>query len=158
MPPALAVIDPHRSDSAYPYRHLAGVGVAYKLLAAIYEGMGRQAELEAYLDLVALGTVRRHDAPPGRKPLPGNRRHKTPQVVPARGPPRAGSAGRRHPGKLEAEHISWALAPRLNAAGRLEHALSGYRLLTTESAEEARNLSQWLNDKNTERQKLTAPP
>ncbi len=156
LPPALAVIDPHRSDSAYPYRHLAGVGVAYKLLAAIYEGMGRQAELEEYLDLVALGTVadmmplldeNRYLVTAGIKRLRSCRRVGLREL--------AAQAGVTLE-KLEAEHISWALAPRLNAAGRLEHALSGYRLLTTESAEEARNLSQWLNDKNTERQKLTA--
>lgn len=58
--------------------------------------------------------------------------------------------------RLSTEHISWVLAPRLNAAGRLEHAISSYQLLTTESAEEARGLAAGLTEKNNERQRLTA--
>ena len=57
LPPALAVIDPYRVDSVYPFRELSGVGVAYKLLSAVYEGMGRASEMENFLDLVAMGTV-----------------------------------------------------------------------------------------------------
>jgi single-stranded-DNA-specific exonuclease len=57
MPPAVAVVDPKRADSAYPFRELAGVGVAFKLLQAVYISLGKEAELDQFLDLVALGTV-----------------------------------------------------------------------------------------------------
>ncbi|MCL2149961.1 MAG: single-stranded-DNA-specific exonuclease RecJ [Dehalococcoidia bacterium] len=156
LPAALAVIDPYRTDSAYPFRDLAGVGVAYKLLGSLYEGVGRRAELEDYLDLVALGTVadimpllgeNRYLVTAGLQKLHACHRLGICELI-----SQAGIA----PDKLEAEHISWILAPRLNAAGRLEHAISGYQLLVTESPEEARALTQWLNEKNTERQKLTA--
>jgi len=59
------------------------------------------------------------------------------------------------PGNIDAENISWTIAPRLNAAGRLEHAITSYKLLMTESNEEAYRLAAWLDQKNTERQKLT---
>jgi single-stranded-DNA-specific exonuclease len=59
-------------------------------------------------------------------------------------------------GRIGQESISWVLAPRLNAAGRLDHATPSYQLLMTDSTEEARNLAGWLEQKNTERQKLTA--
>ncbi len=156
LPAALAVIDPHRADSAYPFHDLAGVGVAYKLLSAIYEGMGRQEDLDSYLDLVALGTVadmmpllneNRYLVTAGLRALRQTNRPGIRELVAQLG---------LTPEKLEAEHISWMLAPRLNAAGRLEHATSAYRLLVTDSEEEARELALWLNEKNAERQKLTA--
>ena len=59
-------------------------------------------------------------------------------------------------GTIDTESITWTLAPRLNAAGRLEHAMSSYRLLMTASPQEAHQLTTWLEQKNTERQKLTA--
>jgi len=58
-------------------------------------------------------------------------------------------------GSLDSQTVSWVIAPRLNAAGRLDHAMSSYRLLTTDSPEEAKSLASWLQDKNTERQDLT---
>jgi single-stranded-DNA-specific exonuclease len=155
LPPALAVIDPYRNDSAYPFRDLAGVGVAYKLLTAVYKGMGRTLEEEKYLDLVAMGTLadmmplldeNRYLVIEGLKHLRAGHRPGVCELFSQAGIPME---------KVEAEHISWVLAPRLNAAGRLEHAISGYRLLLTDSAEEAYNLTQWLNEKNSERQRLT---
>lgn len=156
LPPALAVIDPYREDSMYPFQDLAGVGVAYKLLGALYEGVGRTSELENYLDLVALGTVadmmpllneNRYLVTAGVQKLRCGQRPGLCELISQAGLPL---------NKLEAEHISWVLAPRLNAAGRMEHALPGYQLIMTNSQDEARSLTQWLNEKNTERQKLTA--
>ncbi|GAI05719.1 unnamed protein product, partial [marine sediment metagenome] len=58
-------------------------------------------------------------------------------------------------GSLDTESISWVLAPRLNAAGRLAHAMTSYRLLMTDSPQEASQLVIWLEEKNAERQRLT---
>ena len=155
LPPALAVIDPHREDSAYPFRELAGVGVAYKLLSALYEGVGRTTGLTNYLDLVALGTVadmmplldeNRYMVASGIGQLRNCRRPGFNELVAQAG---------LSLDKLEAEHISWTIAPRLNAAGRMEHAISSYNLIMTDSLDEARALAQWLSEKNIERQKLT---
>jgi single-stranded-DNA-specific exonuclease len=62
---------------------------------------------------------------------------------------------RLEPGSLDTEHISWALGPRLNAAGRIGHASNGYQLLATHSTEEACRLAVELEEMNTERQQLT---
>jgi single-stranded-DNA-specific exonuclease len=58
-------------------------------------------------------------------------------------------------GKLDTKDISWVLAPRLNATGRLEHAISSYKLMTTDLPQEAHNLALLLEEKNAERQRLT---
>ena len=156
LPPALAVIDPYRADSSYPFRELAGVGVAYKLLSALFDGVGRTSELAEYLDLVALGTVA------DVMPLIGENRYLVTvglqklRICRRLGLLELALQSGLSLDKLEVDHISWVLAPRLNAAGRMEHAISGYRLLTTDSQDEACALARLLNEKNTERQKLTA--
>jgi single-stranded-DNA-specific exonuclease len=60
-----------------------------------------------------------------------------------------------NPGSIDAESISWIIAPRLNAAGRLAHAMTSYKLLMTDSPKEAQGLAIWLEQKNAERQRLT---
>jgi len=60
LPPATAVIDPHRMDSAYPFKYLAGVGVAFKLIQALFTELkveDSDSRLVSFLDLVALGTI-----------------------------------------------------------------------------------------------------
>jgi len=57
LPNALAIIDPKLPDSTYPFRELAGVGVSYKLVEALFEAKGKNGQAEELLDLVALGTV-----------------------------------------------------------------------------------------------------
>ncbi len=157
LPPAVAVIDPQRKDSKYPFKELAGAGVAYKLLQALYRSLGRdENELEKLLDLVALGTVA------DLMPLSGENRYfvkKGLEVLNER--PRLGirqiiEQSRLKEGCLTAESISWMLAPRLNAVGRLEHAMAGYDLLMTDSDDRAAELVSWLEEKNAERQKMTA--
>ena len=71
LPPAVAVLNPHRPDGDYPYHDLAGVGVAYKLAAALLSASPASESVDSYLDLVALGTV--VDVAPSawRKPRPG---------------------------------------------------------------------------------------
>ncbi len=156
LPDAIAVVDPKREDSQYPFTELAGVGVAFKFLEALYHGMGKEKQLENYLDLVALGTVA------DMMPLMGENRYLVREGLKA-------ISRNQRPGILEisalaginadsigTEEISWALSPRLNAAGRLEHALTSYKLMVTDSAEEAQELSMLLEEQNAERQKMTS--
>lgn len=155
LPPAIAVVNPKRSDSNYAFSELAGVGVAFKLLQALYQGMGREEGLDGFLDLVALGTVA------DLVPLVGENRYlvkrglrllsSTPRAGIREMVALAGLSG----DSLGAEDISWVLAPRLNAAGRMEHAMASYKLLVTGLPQEARELAVWLEGKNTERQRLT---
>jgi single-stranded-DNA-specific exonuclease len=156
LPEAVAVVDPKREDSKYPFNELAGVGVAFKFLEALYNGMGKEKQIENYLDLVALGTVA------DMMPLLGENRYLVKQGLKV-------LSKNRRPGIREisalagidascigTEEISWALSPRLNAAGRLEHALTSYKLMVTESTEEAQELSTVLEEQNAERQKMTS--
>ena len=155
IPPAVAIVNPKRADSSYPFSELTGAGVAVKLLQALLESLGKQGQLDEMLDLVAVGTVA------DMAPLSGENRYWVKQGLKLmNASPRLGireiitQAGLT-PGSLDAESISWIIAPRLNAAGRLAHAMSSYKLLTTDSQPEARGLAIWLEQKNEERQRLT---
>ena len=156
IPPAVAIVNPKLAGSAYPFTELTGAGVAFKLIQALYQSIGREKQLEELIDLAALGTVA------DMSPLLGENRYLVKEgLMVMNHSPRLGiralieQAGKSG-GNLDSECISWIIAPRLNAAGRLEHAMSSYKLLTTDSPVEARRLARWLEQKNTERQKLTA--
>ncbi len=155
MPPALATINPKRADSSYAFSELTGAGVALKLLQALYQNLGKEEQLEELMDLAALGTVadmaplsgeNRYLVKEGLKLINTTTRLGLKEII-----AQAGLA----PGSINAESISWAIAPRLNAAGRLAHAMTSYKLLMTESPQEARDLASWLEEKNAERQRLT---
>ena len=155
IPPATAIINPRMPDSTYPFSELAGVGVALKLLQALFRSVGREEHLAKLMDLAALGTIA------DVSPLLGENRYlvreglKLINTAPQPGIREMIAQAGLKPGSIDAENISWTIAPRLNAAGRLEHAITSYKLLMTESNEEAYRLAAWLDQKNAERQKLT---
>jgi single-stranded-DNA-specific exonuclease len=155
LPPAIAVINPKRGDSCYPFSELSGVGVAFKVLQALYRSMDKEEVLDRSLDLVALGTVA------DMMPMLGeNRYFVTRGLELLREYPRMGIKEMADSVKLDisnisAEDISWIIAPRLNAAGRLENATSSYDILITDRPEEAQELASFLQQKNIERQRLT---
>jgi single-stranded-DNA-specific exonuclease len=134
IPPALAVVNPKRSESRYPFSELAGVGVAYKLLQALFMGLGKEAELPELTDLVALGTIA------DIMPLLGENRYwARAGLSQIRRMPRLGIReilvrANLEPRNIDADSISWIIAPRLNAAGRLAHAMQSYDLLLTAGA------------------------
>jgi len=158
LPPAIAVVDPKRSDSAYPFPDLAGVGVAFKFLQALIPDRKgpRQAIVNQSLDLVALGTVA------DMVPLYGENRYwvksgldllnRTQRI----GIKELMRCANLQPGKLDAQSISWTLGPRINAAGRIDNATTSYRLLVTENVQEANYLATELEKKNQERMKQTS--
>jgi single-stranded-DNA-specific exonuclease len=156
LPPAVAVINPKRADSTYPFTELAGVGVALKLIQALFQSLGKKQELNRFLDLVALGTVA------DIVPLIGENRYLVTQGLQTlNSAPRLGiremmtQAG-LSTGTIDPGRISWVIAPRLNTPGRLEHAMASYQLLTTDSPDDAKELTTWLEQKNKDRQKMTA--
>ncbi len=156
IPDAAAVIDPKLPGSMYPFHELSGVGVAFKLLQALFRSMGKELGNDLVTDLVALGTVA------DMVPLLGENRYLVKQgLMVLNDTPRPGIrelmkyAGNGD-NNIDSETISWLLAPRLNAAGRLDHANTSYHLLTTTILEEARLLAEQLQKKNLERQSLTA--
>jgi single-stranded-DNA-specific exonuclease len=156
LPRAVAVVDPKRKDSVYPYPDLAGAGVAFKLLQALFHKDSREKWLARLLDLVVLATVtdlvplvdeNRYLVKEGLRELNNSSRVGIQEMVKLAG---------LKPGELDAGDISWVLGPRLNAAGRMNNASTSYQLLTTQSSEEAHLLALELDEKNAERQKLTS--
>ncbi len=156
LPQAVAVIDPKRKDSVYPSPDLAGAGVAFKLLQALFHKDSREEWLSKFLDLVVMATVtdlvplvgeNRYLAKEGLRELSNSSRVGIQEMV---------KLARLKPGELDAEDISWVLGPRLNAAGRMKNASASYQLLTTKSPEEAHLLAMELEERNAERQKLTS--
>ncbi len=155
LPEAIAVVNPKRADSRYPFPGLAGVGVAFKLLQALFRSNGREELADSYTDLVALGTVS------DMVPLQGDNRFLTKRGLEhLRNTTRPGlrelmKMSSIDSSKVDAGSIAWVLGPRLNAAGRVDHAILSYKLLTATNAEEACQLARSLEQKNTERQRLT---
>jgi single-stranded-DNA-specific exonuclease len=155
IPLAAAVVDPRLPGSNYPFNDFSGAGVALKVLQALFRGMGREEQLDRLFDLAALGTVA------DLVPLVGENRYLVKHGLQRlNDSPRLGiqemmAVAGLEAGSLDSDSISWTLAPRLNAAGRLDHAMASYRLLTTASQPEAQTLAVWLQQKNVERQDLT---
>jgi len=163
LPAALAVINPKRADCAYPDKHLAGVGVALKLVQGLWETSGRTRDgLSHFLKIAALGTLA------DVVPLVGENR------IIARHGLAALSAGPHGAGlealleetgllgkKLDSFHVGFVLAPRLNAAGRMSSADIALDLLLMRGRDEAtraraRGLARQLSEENARRQEQEA--
>ena len=156
IPAAAAVVDPKLPHSIYPFSELAGVGVALKLFQALLQSIGKEEQLSTVMDLVALGTIA------DMSPLLGENRYLVKEGLRLiNTSPRLGIREMMlqtgiSAGDVDAEKVSWVIAPRLNASGRLAHAVTSYDLLMTSSPEEASQLARELEERNEERQKLTA--
>lgn len=149
---AVALVDPLREGDESPCKNLSGTGVAFKVICAV-EGCQPEELLDYYADLVAIGTVADIMALTGE-----NRTLVRYGVQALQQPERVGLAallevcgfsGRT----VTAENISFAIAPRINAAGRMEDATAALRLLLSEDEEEARALACQLDQYNQARQK-----
>jgi len=156
LPPALAVINPKRHDCSYPDKYLAGVGVALKLVQALCRRAGRESWLPGFVKLAAIGTLA------DVVPLVGENRviAKVGLDLLTRGPHKvglralldvAGLTGKT----IDSYHISFLLAPRVNAAGRMSTPDIAARLLLASDeglADEARALALQLDGENVRRQ------
>ncbi|GMQ78528.1 MAG: single-stranded-DNA-specific exonuclease RecJ [Anaerolineae bacterium] len=157
LPPAAAIINPKRPESQYPEKELAGVGVAYKLVQALGSSLPGQTDFndKQFLDLVAIGTVA------DMVPLVGENRVLVADGLDAlRTSQRPGiDALARVAGiqrsNITAESIAFALAPRINAAGRMAHAYDAARLLAANNRGKADEYAQNLDALNRQRQKIT---
>lgn len=162
MPPALAVINPKRTDCSYPFQDLAGVGVALNLLLGVRARLREKGwfrtrpepNLRAYLDLVALGTAA------DVVPLVGQNRiliRQGLQVLAST--TRPGLVALKEIAQLEGRPLSmrevvFRLTPRLNAAGRMGQPRGALELLLTDDLDQARALARHLDSLNRQRQTL----
>lgn len=155
VPACLAVLNPRRLGCGYPDKDLAAVGVAYKLALALTSALGgREKDVMAMLDLVALATVA--DIAPLRGEnrvlvRTGLRLLNETRNIGLRALIRAsGLEGK----PLTAGRIGFVLAPRLNAVGRLGHALRGVELLLADNEHDANVIARDLEELNRERQEI----
>jgi single-stranded-DNA-specific exonuclease len=154
LPPAAAVLNPHRPDCEYPEKVLCGAGVAFKLLHALYEQRGRPVtDLYKYLDLVAIPTVA------DLVPLTGENRVltrfglKVLQRTPNPGLRALLRVSGLKPDRpINAGQIAFVLGPRLNAVGRMGEAMRGVRLLLSDDDAEAQALAEVVDAENRLRQ------
>ncbi len=158
LPKALAFVNPKRPDCEYPYKLLAGVGVAFRLAQAILRTLKRpnQVSERSLLDMVALGTVADVVSMTGE-----NRMLVRAGLGEINKAPRPGvlalmRAGGVKPASVDSGKIGFVLAPRLNAAGRLESATTAFDLLMCEDATAAEDLAQQVSYQNEMRQSITA--
>ena len=172
LPPARAILNPRQMGCEYPFRGLSGVGVAFKLITALRRRLHEGGfatplpNLKQHLDLVALGTVA--DVVPLRDENHIFVRHGL-EIL---SPPEVAEGGfetldRRKAGiralqaaanlkaqTLNVGHVSFTLAPRLNAAGRVGEASFGVELLTADDEGQARSRAEVLEEWNRQRQNL----
>ncbi len=163
LPRAVAVINPHQDEGRYPFTELAGVGVAFKLVQFLIREMGENKFSVGFekwlLDLVAIGTVA------DLVPLQGENRTlvKYGLIVLSK-TRRPGlkflmkNAKLTTDGKkpVRSEEIAFQIAPRINAAGRMDHANNAHVLLNEENVIPAERLAKQLEIQNGDRRNLTA--
>lgn len=155
LPPAVAVVNPHRTDCPSRYKELAGVGVAFKLICAL-EGVGPGDDelLEYYSDFVTLGTIA------DVVPLTGENRTIVRYGL-ARLPETQNSglaalievSGLRERA-LTSESVAFGVIPRINAAGRIGAADDVIELLLTDDADAAVEIAEAVNEQNVQRKKI----
>ena len=155
LPAAVAIVNPHRADSTYPDRRLAGSGVAFKVACLLLADEPGGPEIALGLaDLAAIGTVA------DVAPIVGeNRAIARLGLAILRGTPRPGLAAllarsRVGPAGVDLETVSFSIAPRLNAAGRVGEAAEAARLLLAADPVEAEERAEALETANTTRRDL----
>jgi single-stranded-DNA-specific exonuclease len=159
IPAALAIINPHMEGSGYPFRELAGVGVAFKVVQAVYDRLlaEKKEQTKWMLDLVAIGTIadcvplvdeNRIIAKYGMIVLSKTRRIGLRELC---------TVGRINveSGVSDTQKISFHVAPRINAAGRIDHANVAFELLSEQDVPRARELALEIEGHNQKRQKIT---
>lgn len=167
LPPAEAIVNPNQPGCDFPSKHLAGVGVVFYVLSALRTRLRADGWFAAnglpdpnmadYLDLVALGTVADVvvlDANNRLLVQQGLARIRAGRCCP--GISALFKVAERDPARLVATDLGFVVAPRLNAAGRLDDMAEGIRCLLTDLAEEAQRLAHELDLLNHERRDIEA--
>lgn len=155
LPEAVAVVNPHRADDMSEFKDLAGVGVAFKLVCALEDG-DYESVLADFADIVAIGTIA------DIVPLKGENRLLAVRGIEAiKHSSRQGIVAIKNIAgcsirDFNAMNVAFTIAPRINAAGRVEDATTALKLLLTDDEEEAMLLAEKLDSFNAHRQKTEA--
>jgi single-stranded-DNA-specific exonuclease len=164
LPPAVAVIDPHRRDCSFPDKGLCAAGLAFYLVIALRAKLresgwfagGGDPDVRRYLDIVTLGTIA------DMVPLKGvNRTLIRRGLAELAGSTRPGivalkQVARIQAGEVSAGQVGFQLGPRINAAGRVDYGIKVVELLTTDSSDVAMRIAQELDNHNRERRVIEA--
>lgn len=151
LPPAVAILDPKRTDCLYPYKELSGCGVGFKLLQGLCHSMGIEDQCYLkYLDYVAISICA------DIVPITGENRVLAYHGIKLMNKPlKPGIEALKSVAGIKSEinvhNIVFGFAPRINAAGRIEHAKASVGLLIAETLEEAMGRAKLVNDNNTTR-------
>ena len=153
IPDAIAVVDAKRKDNNYPCNQLAGVGVTFKVIQALSKKLNlEEKEYLKYLDLVCVGTIsdivplvdeNRTIAKLGLKLIEVTKNIGLKTLLQV-----------SEYSKVDSNTISFGIAPRINACGRMGHAEDALNLFLTDNEEEAKNIATKLNEYNKERQEI----
>jgi single-stranded-DNA-specific exonuclease len=157
LPDANVIVNPNLISSSFPAKSLAGVGVAFYLLAALGKALGSPAAVTRYLDLVALGTVAdlvKLDQPNRILVDQGIRRMRAGQCRP--GVRALLAVAGSDPASVTTSTLGYRIGPRLNAAGRLDDMSVGVKCLVSDSDAEAKALAATLDSLNRSRQDIEA--
>ena len=151
-PPALAVLNPNQHGCDYPDKNLAGVGVAFKLIHALFRERGKESAVPGFLKMVAIGTVadvaklvgeNRAIVALGLSDLPRAVNHGLRALIEI--------AGCGDDSEMTAYDLGFRIGPRINAAGRMDAARAVVELFEAKEKEEARRLAEHLDTRNRER-------
>lgn len=155
LPDAYAVVNPNQLECEYPDKHLAGVGVAFKLAHALLRERGKEELVPYFLKVVAIGTIA------DVMKLTGENRSIV--SLGLRDLPKTVNLGLKAlmevaecRSEMTSYHIGFRIAPRINAAGRMDAARHVVELLETDDFGKARELAEYLNRRNLERQRVQA--
>lgn len=154
LPQALAVLDPVIQDSAYPDKYLAGIGVAFKLIQALFEEDGRAELLPHYLKLVSIGTVADVVALRGENRLFVKFGLKGLENVSNPGLKKLLDICQLSGKKVSVGDVGFRIGPRINAAGRMGKADLAVRLFFTKNVEECHSMVQELDQLNLKRRNV----
>ena len=152
LPNALAILDPKRSDCAYPFKELCGCGVGFKLMQALLQQQGKDvSDIIAYLDFVAVAIAA------DIVPMVGENRTLAflgLQQLNAHPRPGLKALMRDKPTAQIISDVVFGMAPRINAAGRMKHGLHAVELLLSATDEKAQTLAQEVEMYNTSRREV----
>lgn len=156
IPDADAVINPKQQDCTYPFSGLCGAGVAYKLIAALYETCGiAKEETEAFLEYAAFATVGDVMDLVGENRIIVKEGLKRLHHTENRGLRELMRVNELQPEAVSAYHIGYVLGPCMNASGRLDTAKRALELLRSSNREDAARLAGDLKNLNESRKAMT---